>query len=264
MKLVRKYAAILRKNFRMHAAWMPLTTPFALGDYGLWRRGVFTPLGNIREFGAQIQAVQGSDIQFDFVSATSRQVRLAAGSRVGAFGRDKADSELQLSFDRGSSFLLKAERMRSTRMANVQEVTRILNAARRRRGGQRWRLRYKVVREVFTGFNTLVVATQERETRVSLRGSSRTLRAFEGGSLTGKLEVSANKQLGLSISGGEGVIGLGLFRVTTAGIPSLGFTIDGEDEDTDDNPIIDHNGELVEPVDEDMWDMEPTDDDNDE
>ena len=47
MSIARALARVLRNNFQMHVAWVPVATSFSLGDYGIWRDGVFAPIGNI-------------------------------------------------------------------------------------------------------------------------------------------------------------------------------------------------------------------------
>ena len=47
MSIARQFNKVIRKELRVHAAWMPIANNFKLGDYGLIDNGVFVRRGNI-------------------------------------------------------------------------------------------------------------------------------------------------------------------------------------------------------------------------
>ena len=250
MSLARDLAKLLRDQFQMHVAWMPVTTSFSLGDYGQWRDGVFVPLGNIAEFGVTPRIERGREVRFHFSSLRSNTTHIVASARVPAIPAGDLEGETRIEFGGAGSFLLSASALTSTRIANIAEVARRLDDT------GRWRWQYKIVGELFVGDDVLLVATTERDTTVSLRGKASALAALQGGSVGGGLRVSASKRLGLEIAGGHGPIGLGLFRVRISGVPAIDF----HDDEASSNLFLDRHGQVAEIAEEDDWSAPPPDD----
>ncbi len=250
MNIARALAKVLRDNFQMHVAWVPVATSFSLGDYGIWRDGIFAPVGNISEFGVVPRIERGRDVNLEFISASSSTTRIAAGVRGPVAPISDAEAEAQICFGAAQSFLIKVGKLGSTRIANIAEVARRLDDTRR------WRWKYKVVGELFVGEDVLLVATSERDTTVSLRGKARALAGLQGGSIGGGVSVSADRRLGLNITGGAGPVGLGLFRVRLSGAPALDFSGDLAEPGT----FVTHEGLLAEVTTEEQWETAPEDD----
>ena len=250
MSIARALAKVLRDNFHMHVAWVPVATSFSLGDYGIWRDGVFAPIGNISEFGVVPRIERGRDVNLEFISARSSTTRIDAGVRGPVSPTSDAEAEAQIHFGAEQSFLIKVGKLGSTRIANIAEVARRLDDTRR------WSWKYKVVGELFVGEDVLLVATSERETTVSLRGKARALAGLQGGSIGGGISVSADRRLGLNIIGGAGPVGLGLFRVRLSGAPVLDFSEDRAEPGT----FVTHAGLLAEVTTEEQWGTAPEDD----
>lgn len=246
MSLARVLDRIFREQFRMHVAWMPLTTGLALGDYGLWRGGVFVPLGNVAEFGVQVVARAGAEASLDYTSATAVQggggVERRGTPRLGG-----AAGEARLRFASEAACVLHVARLTSTRIANLAEVARRLDEARG------WRWRFKIVNELFVGEDVLLLMTSEKDTEITVRGEIGALKARRA---AGGLEVAASKRLGLEIVGGAGPIGLRVARVRLNGAPALAFdAADGEDP----RAVVDGEGQVREIVEDDAIE-EPVDD----
>ena len=249
MSIARALARVLRDNFQMHVAWVPLTTSFSLGDYGLWRDGVFAPVGNIREFGVEPKIERGRESKLDFISSRASSTKLDASGEIPRSLGARAD--VHLHFADGQSFVIKVGRLVSTRISNIAEVARQLDASKR------WRWQYKVVGELFVGEHVLLIATSERDTTVSLHGSgSGPVAGLDSLKLDAGITVHADKQLGLNITGGAGPLGLGLFRVRISGSPAMNFFADQAADDT----FVGHDGALLEIGAEAQWDVAPDDD----
>lgn len=250
MSLARDLAKILRDQFQMHVAWMPVTTRFSLGDYGQWRDGVFVSLGNIAEFGVTPRVETGRAISFNFSSVRASTTHIVAGARVPTMPAGDVEAETRISFGQAGSFLINAGKLTSTRISNIAEVARRLDDT------GRWRWQYKIVGELFMGEDVLLVATTERDTNVSLRGRANALAGLQGGGVGGRLQVSADKRLGLEIVGGAGPVGLGLFRVRISGAPVVDFY----DEQAAPNLFVDRQGRVAEVLPESDWSESPPDD----
>ena len=256
MSTARALAKLFRDRFNMHLAWVPLSTSFRLGDYGVWRGGLFAPIGNIEEFGIRLQAEAGREISLDFVSTATSSTNTLLGARVPALPGVDVDAETRLRFAAADSFIVKVARLRSTRVSNIAEVARKLADARR------WRLTYKVVGELFNGDDVLIAATSAKNTEVSLRGKASALRALQAGSGSAGVAVSADRALGLNIAGAGGPLGLGLFRVRLSGAPALNFSAGEDPEST--SQLVDRSGRLLEIDDESASGELPEDDPEDD
>ena len=228
--LARAIGRVMRQNFQLHIAWLPLATPFRLGDYGSWRGGVFIPLGNVvDDFGLTIDVIDGSTIALDFVS---KGVILAAVKAQGqGQSRPLADGEVGLDIQAKSSnsFVIKAPSLTSRRISNIAAIAAKLKAVRHRDDGPRWRARYKLVTEVFTGKGVTMLATTEANTTISIRGKAKSAQQLLGGQADAS--VSANKSLGLSFVGAEGPVALRLVRVANRGAIASFGDIDIDDSD---------------------------------
>ena len=258
MSTARALDRVLRRHFQMHVAWVPGVTAFALGDYGLWRGGVFVPLGNVREFGAEIEVADGGAAALDFVSEDARVTAIEAGAKVATLSDDAAEAALAIELPREQSFVIKCPALRSTRIANAAALIRTLHAARRRGAG--WRLRYKIVGELFTAEDLTLLATQSRGTSIELRGQSRALKRFYAARIDASLAMSASRELALRLTGVSGPLGLGLLRVNIRGIADVNFgglRTAAADVDAGADSVA----ELVH---EDAWDRDPDDDDPDD
>lgn len=252
MSITRALARIFRKNFQMHVAWVPVATSFSLGDYGLWRGGVFAPIGNIREFGVVPRIERGREVRLEFISSRASSAQIDVSAELPPL--PPVGAEVHLHFTAGQSFLIRVGKLVSTRIANIAEVARRLDAT------GRWRWQQKIVGELFVGEDVLLVATSERDTTVSLRGAGGpAIAGIPGVNAALGVTVRADKQLGLNIAGGAGPVGLGLFRVRMSGAVALDFAVDSSAPGT----FVGEDGELAEICAEDEWDAAPEDDDID-
>lgn len=258
MRSARIYNRILRKNFHMHAAWMPLVTEFQLGDYGLFRRGVFVPLGNIREFGVELKTIPGRTAKIDFVSSSASVIQYVGGGEVQVLpGDNDLEAKLQLNFSRSRSFVLKAGEVTSERIENIAEIANKLAAARRRKDGPRWRTRYKVVGEVYRGENVTIISTRERNTGVMFSGTVGALKKFNVGSVDSSLDMTLNKQVDIQLRGESGAVGLSLFRVRVSGLAAVNFADNAAPEQL----VDEETGELLAIDGQELWDADEVEDD---
>ena len=70
MSTAALFNSILHAELNAYAAWLPVTNTFKLGNYGLISNGVFTPIGNITEFGIVFAEEQGPPATLDLTSVT--------------------------------------------------------------------------------------------------------------------------------------------------------------------------------------------------
>src|SRR5262245_66667848 len=79
----QKFNDTIQEHLHAHAAWLPITNTYRLGDYGLIADGVFNKIGNIKDdFGVTCEEGVGPDANLDFVSANTTVVNTVAGAKV--------------------------------------------------------------------------------------------------------------------------------------------------------------------------------------
>lgn len=236
----------------MHPAWLPLTSRFELGDFGVWRGGVFTPLGNVRDFGAAPEIVDGEPVRLDFQSRGVVMVDAGAAAAATVKAVDAA-VDLAIQCADAESFILQAPVLRSRRIANVAAVAAAVSRASGADGRPRWRSRYKFVTELFTGEQVTILATTEAKTTITLRGRASDPRELLKGGVDAAL--AADKSLGLSLVGAAGPVGLRLVRIGARG---AAVSFDGA-------PVDDDPERAAPPViAEEAWDDDPEDDPEDD
>ena len=211
MGLPNQFNDIIQRDLNVHAAWLPITQNYALGDYGLISDGVFSKLGNISEFNVSFNQSTGPSVSINYKSDISRVTKFAGGAEVQAIPATAIDAKVTLKFDREKSFLIKSPTIKVSAIGNVQQVANQLKKA----GG--WRRKWKVVFETYHAEDAVVMSTIEAGTEISFSGSAPSLESLSLGKADVSFGIEGNKQIGLDIQGKEGVIALGLFKLKLIG-----------------------------------------------
>ena len=208
MGIAKDFNDVVHDQIKVHAAWLPVTNTYQVGDFGVISEGVFARMGNIRsDFGIDFQTNAGPPSQLDFKSANVRVVRFTAGAEVNAFPDDALEAKLRIEFGRERSFYLKAA-------LNVQELASVFEAARKIAVLPAWNEgKFKVVAATYTGQNCVVLSSRQNNTAIEIGGKADALKKLELGGASADFAWTANSTLGLEIMGQTGVIGLKLFQV---------------------------------------------------
>lgn len=215
MALANQYSRIIRRHLEQHAAWLPITNVFQVGDFGVVSNGVFTRIGNIRDFGLHWVEKQGPASKINFTSSSVVATRFEAGVKVDVFSNNvDVDAALVFDFTKKSSFVLKADQITSTELDNALQVALALKDL------DAWRWRYRFVTRAYTAHNALILASRQSSTKVTLTGKVGFLKKVELGEVDLNVGVSVNGDLALDIVGQTGVIGLGLARIRASGGPA--------------------------------------------
>ena len=198
---------MLHEQLNTYAAWFPVANTFKLGDYGLISDGVFTPLGNIAEFGVEYTAENGPPASLDFTSDQTRIVRLVGDAEVNALPDAPIEARLVIEFGQQESFLAKAAEISTAQMQNVSQVARSLAHTRG------WERKYRVVSATYIGQECAIVTTRAANARFELSGKANALKLFELGKVEAGLSVATEQNIGFKSMGKTGVIGLRLFKL---------------------------------------------------
>lgn len=211
--LKQKFNKVLQKELNLHAAWVPISNTFQIGEYGLFEDGLFRSLGNITRDYPEIELVieKGKEATIDFKSdGTSSQTLNANGEAASLGSLGNADAKLVLKFSQENSIVLKAK-MTSNELKNIAEVGRKLALK------SDWNKNYKVVSTTYIGKGSVLVCSREAGTEVTISAAANVLKQVEGGKVDGGLEIQSNKQSGFNFIGKSGVIGLRFFKLKWLG-----------------------------------------------
>lgn len=209
MGIAKDFNKIIHKELKVHAAWLPVTNTFEVGDFGMISDGVLQRMGNIRTvFGVDFQTREGGSATLDFKSERVREVKINAGAEVSAFpSGDGADAKLRISFERAKSFYLKAH-------LSVEEMESPLLVALALAGQPGWNSKkFTIVGATYSAPSCLVLSSKTGNTVVEIGGSAEALQALDGASVDVGLAYSSSSDLGLEVKAGTpGVVALNLFR----------------------------------------------------
>lgn len=209
MGTAQLFSSVLHNEIRVHAAWLPITNTFRIGDYGLISDGVFVAMGNIAEFAVTPEVMDGPPSAVDFKSDGTRYARLAGDatlSEVPSLPDANIGAKLVIEFQRADSFLIKAK-ITCKLISNVAAVAEKLSAS------GRWQTRWAVVSGLYTGENSLIVSSRSAGTKLEISGTATALKQLDLGGASAGITVNASENVGLQVIGQTGVIGLSLFKL---------------------------------------------------
>ncbi len=222
MGLPDQFNDIIKKHLNVFAAWMPIVNNYRLGDYGIIADGVFAKLGNITDdFKVSVTEGSGEAASIDFTSEGASIIKLAGGVAVDVIPAGEVNANVEIGFSKEKSFLVKAPTITVAAIDNVNEV------AIKLKDTGKWDGKWKVVHQVYTAIDPVIVITHEAGTKLNFSGDASALGQMKLGSLG--VNIDSNKSLGLKINGKNGVIGLGLFKLKSKIFGGFKVDVLGED-----------------------------------
>ncbi len=206
MGIAQQFEQIITQQLRAHAAWMPVTNNYKLGDYGVISNGIFNKMGNIKEdFDVTFTQAQGPEANLDFVSDSTRVIKFAGGAEVPVIPAGAIDAKVALKFERERSLMIKAPTITVTNIENVNSVFNQLKA----QGS--WDRKFIIVFQTYFANDAVIISTIDAGTEINFSGNASALQNFKLGNAG--IEINSNKKVGLQILGKAGILALGLVRV---------------------------------------------------
>lgn len=236
MAIASDFEDIIHDHLKVHAAWLPVTNPYRLGDYGLISGGVFQKIGNIKDdFSLSFTESSGQDATLNFVSDSTLIVDASTGAQVNLNPTGTIQANVTFKFQNEKSFLINAPVINVSIIENVNQVFNQLKQL-----GQ-WRRKYAVVFQVYVAQNPLILSTLDGGTEVTIGGSGDALQQFNIGNATANFSLKTTKALGLEVTGKTGPIALGLFKLNwlTGDLQLLGKEEDVELVNLNKAPLTD-------------------------
>jgi hypothetical protein len=219
---------IIQKHLNIFAAWVPIVNKYSLGDYGIFADGVFSKLGNIvDEFQVTIKEGAGSEASIDFTSEGATIIKGDANAGVNIAPGAEVKASIEIEFSKEKSFLVKSPTITVTTIENVNEVAKKLKAS------GRWDGQWKVVYQVYNAIDAVIVSTIDAGTKINFSGDATALGQMKLGSAG--VNIDTNKALGLKINGKSGVIGLGVFKISSKLFGGMKVEIMSQDEHEDED-----------------------------
>jgi hypothetical protein len=207
MGTARKYDEILKSQLNIHAAWLPITNVFKIGDYGIVNDGVFVRAGNISsDFGVTFDQLPGPDSTINFASEGTNSYRTVDNVQVGTFPDSNIDAKLTVEFHRQSSFLLKAN-LAMFEMQSVNQVARALNDV------SDWKRNFRVVSAIYIAKDCVIISSTGKNSMIEFSGKADALKQFDLGAIAIDISASHKKEIGLDLVGKSGVVGLTFFKL---------------------------------------------------
>jgi hypothetical protein len=207
MGTASRFDEILKEDLNIHAAWIPITNTFRVGDYGLVSEGVLVKAGNIKDdFGVTPKVGPGKPSKLNFTSKGTKMVRVAGGAEVKAFADNTIDAKLTIEFSNSNSFLLKAN-------LNCFEIQDLANIAKKLAVHKDWKRKYTVVSATYSGKDCSLISSKAANSSIELSGKANALKQFDLGAASVGVQASQKQDIGLDIVGEAGVIGLALFKL---------------------------------------------------
>jgi hypothetical protein len=199
---------ILHSAMNAHAAWLPITNTFELGDYGLISNGVLVKMGNISDFGVTFARGIGPNSELKFTSQGTRIAKVMGNAEVDTFSDDNIAAKITLEFANESAFFIRAN-LTVVQMQNINQVARKLIDAIE----QGWRSKFRVVSAIYTGQHCTIISSSAAQSKIELNGTAKVLKEFDLGNVAAGITASSHEDIGIQLIGHSGVIGLSMFKL---------------------------------------------------
>ena len=210
MGLAQSFNNAVHQQLASYAAWMPIVNTFKIGEYGVFKDGIFNSQGNLKDKYPDINLVveKGPPADIDFLSSGTKKFKFDVnGNSIPTFaGLGGANASLKIVFENADSSMIKAK-LSVEVLKNIDEVgTALANK-------DNWQNKFSVVSKVYTGENCVVICSKEAGTEIEIKADANLLQQIEAGKVTGEVDFTSNRDSTFKAIGETGVLALGLFKL---------------------------------------------------
>lgn len=210
MGIAQSFNKAIDKELAAYAAWMPIVNTFKIGEFGIFRDGVFQSVGNIKDKYPELnfKIEDGPPADIDFSSTGTKTFRLDAnGNVVASFASlGNAEATLKIVFEKEDSCVIKAK-FTCQQLKNIDEVASVLA----KKGD--WRNKFSVVSKTYSGEKCVIICSREAGTEVALKASADLLKQVEAGKVQAGIEFNSNRESTFHAVGESGIVALSLFKL---------------------------------------------------
>lgn len=204
MSIQRTYCRAMATELSRHAVWEP-GSPMGLGDYGILNDGSLMKLGNIEEFALpqSLKVELSKPSSVEFASAGTKVLLIDPKAEVklpSQLGPVDGSAELRISFEHANSIYLRAAKLVTEEIANIDAVARILRTV------PSWHFNWVVVSKVAVAWRLSLILSAKERAEVSVHAATDVLKAFDSGSASANLNVSIAGDAAFKVVGASGPV----------------------------------------------------------
>lgn len=192
MRTNTKYTRELKKQFGYLATWLP-STPVSLGDVGIVKRGVFTRLSNLNDFGISFEIEKDSsksDIDHSSKGAVSISLKAAGTTPAAGSTLTEVDAGITIEFSKENAILFKAN---GTVSPSIKDQIKLGDTIKKLYKEGKWNIQWVVVTEVVEAESATIIISGSSKGKVELKAEAEVK--------LGELDIAdADAKLGLSFS----------------------------------------------------------------
>ncbi|WP_429924099.1 hypothetical protein ACQY1H_13880 [Agrobacterium vitis] len=197
----------LFKICKIHAAWLPITNGFELGDYGIIDSGIFRKLGNVtRDFGLTFITKPGASSNVKFSSNGVAVTHVSGEAEAKLAGNADVTATLSISFEKTDSFYISG----SLSSLEIQDIAALSKKLRRTLD---WQTKHYVISSTYIGQTCTIISSLDAGASITLSGNASDLTLLEAGKAAGGIDVTSKRHIGIEIIGERGIIGINMFRL---------------------------------------------------
>src|SRR4030095_9365239 len=189
MGVAQGFNNAIHTQLAAYAEWMPIVNTFKIGEFGIFKDGVFQSLGNIKDKYPEInfKTENGSPADIDFSSTGTKTFKLDAnGKTVASFASlGNAEATLKIVFEKEDSCVIKAK-FTSEELKNIDDIASLLAKKKD------WRNKFSVVSRTYIGEKCVIVCSREAGTEVELKASADILQQVEAGKVQAGVDFKSN------------------------------------------------------------------------
>lgn len=206
MGVAQDFNSALRQELDVFAAWLPVANTFEVGDYGLISGGIFVKAGNIADLGVSVKTKAGGATNLEFSSKGTTLTRLLGEAKVDVLPNQPVQAKLKVEFERRDSIFAAAANLDISEMASTANVAKELYTSD-------FDHAYKVVSAVYRAREATIITSKNANSMIELNGTAEALQSLSIGGAAAGVTIGGNRDIGLKILAGSGVVGLRLFRL---------------------------------------------------
>ena len=174
MGLINHFAKELRKHHQLHAVVPPGANRVDLGDILIRKDGIYSPIGNIRNWGIRIKRETGKGVKLKFQSKGASTTAFQAGVEVPLSKLKKAaNAELELSFNKGKSVFVRTSQMKGTQIGNLLAIGKKIKEMDQWEHGE-----YFIASTVYHAKGFAVLVSRNKNSKINFSGKGGAVLSF--------------------------------------------------------------------------------------
>lgn len=209
--LANPYNLFCLNELGFSAVWPNDGAALAIGVYGLWENGLFSPAGRIQDLrvdGAGIEmAISEPKLLAGPMQATSKTMKLTqfntsvAGSGHNSDGTvsGSGNASVKYSASEGESFSVMLNGVSAQSLINAQTVLEKVATAFQSDPNLKWNDRYRIITELWTSTSYFMFGTVSKSSEITVSGSASAVSSFMSGTISAGLAESGSRDGSLQV-----------------------------------------------------------------